>query len=453
MGQIDYGNFTSVDVSFDKDAALVDPSSVGRLSDVIVTNKVTDLFVISHGWNNNIPEAIDHYTRFFDRVRAQLDAKAVAAIANRKFAVMAIFWPSKRFTDEDAIPGGAAAAVDARAEQINETLDNLADLFRDRGISAQLEEAKLLVDRLEDDEPAQDRFVEIARGLLGSAPEPDNGIDQIGAALKTAAGHDVLQRLRGPIGVVAAVGPSSGGDADSGGAADLPDIDERSATGGATDLGAVINSIKDAALGLLNVTTYATMKDRAGVVGRNGAAKVLDTVHAAHPDVRLHLIGHSFGGRLVTAAADAAAAPAATLTLLQAAYSHYGFSKDYDGQQHDGFFRRVLTGNKIRGPILISHSVQDKAVGLAYPLASRLLNQQASALGDENDPFGGMGRNGAQKTPEVADPKLTLEAPGFAYRFRSGVPNNLNGDALITSHGDICRDDLAYALLVATSTV
>lgn len=270
------------------------------------------------------------------------------------------------------------------------------------------------------------------------------------------AGHDVLQRLRGPVGVVAgdvAAGAGGGAGSDSGGAAELPDADEGSADGGAADLGSIVNSIKDAALGLLNVTTYATMKDRAGGIGRNGAAKVLDKVHAAHPDVRLHLIGHSFGGRLVTAAADAMVASAATLTLLQAAYSHYGFSKDYDGNQHDGFFRRVLTGNKVRGPILISHSVHDKAVGLAYPLASRMLGQQANALGDENDAYGGMGRNGAQKTPEVANPTMTLQAPGFAYRFRGGVLNNLNGDGLITSHGDICRDELAYALLAATSTV
>lgn len=110
MAQIDYGNFRSADISFDKDSKLVDASSVDRLNDIIVQTKVTDLFVISHGWNNNIPEATDLYTRFFARMRSQLDGKAAAALANRRFAVMAIFWPSKRFTDEDAIPGGAAAA-------------------------------------------------------------------------------------------------------------------------------------------------------------------------------------------------------------------------------------------------------------------------------------------------------------------------------------------------------
>lgn len=449
MAQINYGNFPSVDVLFDKDAKLVDPSSVGRVKDLVAEAGVTDLFVASHGWNNDIPEAIDLYQRFFARVRTQFDGKAVPAVAGRTIAVMAIFWPSKRFTDESAIPGGAAAATDARAQQITDTLDNLTDLFADRNMRPQLDEAKALVETLEDDETAQDRFVEIVRGLLSSTPEPDNGIDEIGSAVATA-GRDVLKRLQGmSVGVIAT--PASNGNFDPGGAAELPDNDGQDPAGGAVDLGGIFNSIKDAALGFLNVTTYATMKDRAGVIGREGAAKALDDVSAAFPKVRLHLMGHSFGGRLVTAAANAAGAPVATLTLLQAAYSHYGLSKDYDEKGDDGFFRAVLTRNKVRGPILISHSVHDKAVGLAYPIASRLLGQQAQALGDANDPFGGMGRNGAQKTPEVADPNGMLKAPGAAYALRDGVPNNLNGDAVIQGHGDICRDELAYVLLAAAA--
>src|SRR4029450_4507756 len=38
-----------------------------------------------------------------------------------------------------------------------------------------------------------------------------------------------------------------------------------------------------------------------------------------------------------------------------------------------------------------------RAVGIAYPVASRLAGTVASAFGDANDKFGGLGRNGAQK--------------------------------------------------------
>ncbi|MBV9647923.1 MAG: hypothetical protein JO043_10705 [Candidatus Eremiobacteraeota bacterium] len=446
MAQQNYGGFPSVDVLFDKDAKLVDAQSVQRLNDMVGNGGTTDLLVMSHGWNNDIPEAMDLYSRLFDRVRAQLGNVGVQGLQNRTFGIMAIFWPSKRFTSDDAIPGGAAATEDARAQQIQATLDNLADLFAERGLTAEQQEAKTLVDDLEDSESAQDRFVAIVGKLLNPAPEPDNGIDELPKALATKDGHEVLQSLQG-----ATIGPvpsSPGGDGfDGGGAADLPDA--AGDGGAAASLGTIFNTIKDAALGLLNVTTYATMKDRAGIAGRDGVAPALQQVQAAHPTLRLHLIGHSFGGRLVTGAANAISSSVATLSLLQAAYSHYGLGQNYDGNQHDGFFRNVIVQHKVTGPILISHSVNDKAVGLAYPIASRILNQQASALGDENDPFGGMGRNGAQKTPEVPDPNGMLGAAGTAYTLSGGVPNNLNGDSIIQSHGDICRDELAYVILCA----
>jgi len=49
----------------------------------------------------------------------------------------------------------------------------------------------------------------------------------------------------------------------------------------------------------------------------------------------------------------------------------------------------------VAGPILITHTANDKAVGIAYALASRISGQTGAALGDATDVFGGIGRNGA----------------------------------------------------------
>lgn len=119
-------------------------------------------------------------------------------------------------------------------------------------------------------------------------------------------------------------------------------------------------------------------------------------------DLRVHLVGHSFGGRLVTAAAHLlpAKTPAVSLTLLQSAYSHNGLGEKFDGS-YDGAFRELVSDKRISGPILITHTKNDYAVGIAYPLASGISRDQAAAFGDENDPYGGMGRNGAQHTPEA----------------------------------------------------
>ena len=193
------------------------------------------------------------------------------------------------------------------------------------------------------------------------------------------------------------------------------------------------------------------MKERAGTIGAGPVNELLGRVRAANSKLRIHLIGHSFGGRLVTAAA---AGPKtfspATLTLLQAAFSHNGFSANYDDRGTAGFFRKVVDEGRVNGPILISHSDRDAAVGTAYPLASRINGEQASALGDASDRYGGIGRNGAVKTQEAVKGTL-LDARAAGYTFAKGKLFNLNADARIGGHSDICKPEVAYAILTAAA--
>ena len=108
---------------------------------------------------------------------------------------------------------------------------------------------------------------------------------------------------------------------------------------------------------------------------------------------------------------------AVTMSLLQAAFSHNALSGGFgDAGAEKGFFRSVIDEKRVSGPIIITHTKNDKAVGIAYPLASRIAGQNAAALGDQNDPYGGMGRNGAQKTSE-ADNVATMGLPGRPTRF------------------------------------
>jgi thioesterase domain-containing protein len=196
------------------------------------------------------------------------------------------------------------------------------------------------------------------------------------------------------------------------------------------------------------------MKERSGTVGRTGVRAMLEQIRQRQPDIKLHLVGHSFGGRLVTAAAEALAPNTAnvTLTLLQAAYSHNGIAEDFDGE-HDGFYRKLITQKRISGPILITHTKNDQAVGIAYPLASRLAHQKAAALGDRNDPYGGMGRNGAQHTPEAEDVIGGLQEVGSPYAFTLNKVFNLNADRFIKNHSDVTGPQVAYALLHAVRTL
>ena len=115
----------------------------------------------------------------------------------------------------------------------------------------------------------------------------------------------------------------------------------------------------------------------------------------------------------------AVATRSVTLSLLQAAYSHNGLAQNYDGKNHNRTFRALLDEKRVSGPIIITHTKNDRAVGIAHPLASRLSREKAAALGAQDDPCGGMGRNGAQHTPEALNNALTLEEVGRPYKFEA----------------------------------
>ena len=133
-----------------------------------------------------------------------------------------------------------------------------------------------------------------------------------------------------------------------------------------------------------------------------------------------------------------------SLSLLQTAFSHNGFSK-----QMSGFFRSVVENNRVHGPILVTHTANDTAVGIAYPLASRLSGDQAAALGDKNDKFGGLGRNGAQKMEAGETSDGVLLDTGGAYNFAAGRFFNLEASKFISGHSDVRGRQVAYAIRCA----
>jgi len=89
----------------------------------------------------------------------------------------------------------------------------------------------------------------------------------------------------------------------------------------------------------------------------------------------------------------------------------------------------------------------DKAVGVAYPMASLLAGQTASGLGDENSVYGGIGRNGAQKTPEAV--KAAMNPAGQPYSFQGGKMYNVRADPIVKHHSDVTNPNVVFAVLSA----
>jgi hypothetical protein len=438
----DIAGFPYFEFKVDKEGKVVDAAARKQLVEALTKGDgVTDVFVISHGWNNDTNEAKDLYDAFFKTLKAVLDTDK-HDLAERKFAIVGVFWPSKKFADSDLISGGAASV--SQDEALATTARLLTELRKDGfdhpDASKLIDKAKALLPKLEEDAAARKAFVDIVRELPRSKAVDREDVPH---DFFTMEGNELMELLAEPHPDGDAAGGSSGGAASIG----LGGADDR---GGAAGLGDFFTGIGKAALNLLNYTTYYQMKKRAGEIGEGAGADLLRDLGSR----KLHLIGHSFGARLVTAAAMGPKGreppPIATMTLLQGAFSHNGFALNYDGKSHDGFFRNVVAQKRISGPVLITHSINDKAVGVAYPVASRLAGEIAAAIGDENDPYGGMGRNGAQHTPERVVMQLTNAIT--AANLKSGKPHNLNGDALIDGHSDVVRHpEIANALLCAVS--
>jgi hypothetical protein len=442
-----------LDVEFEKGGRVHDEQQVAAL--LAGLDGVTDLLVISHGWNNDTAEARALYDELLGNVDKLLDKRTapqlapLAALAGRTFAACQVFWPSKKFTDKELIPGGGAASAKARTAgdaALKIVLGRLAeDPQRLDGKGVEPTRKKLvdtaikLIGKLDKDERARAEFVGILRTLLEvKHASPDDASD--------AFFHEKPEALFKRFGkqVAAPGGPGGGGatSANAGGAAGILDVFE---------------SARDAARRLANFATYFQMKGRAGDVGSVGVAPMIKRVRARFPAIKVHLVGHSFGGRLVIAAANALDdnTGSVSVSLLQAAFSHNGLSQDFlNGEP--GFFRDVIAKKRASGPIIITHTKNDTAVGIAYPLASRLAGQKAAsaaALGDANDPFGGMGRNGAQRTKEVAKTDIQLANAGHKYGFATGSVYNLLADEFIADHSDVRKSQVAYAILCAAAAV
>ena len=427
-------NLPYAEVEFDRKGAAVRPQEVTDAGALLAAEKATDVIVMTHGWNNTFDSA----RALYEGIAASLTAVrgSVPRAAGRRIVVIGALWPSILWAPDDKGGGGGAslAAGDDSAEALRALIGEQIEDPKRR------DELQALVGELENSAAARARFVELLRKKLPKGAVDDDDPDSAPVALITADPETLFDAAGGGDGLGAS-------DAGAGGAADVGPLGADPSFGGGA--GFSLGGLLDAARNVVNVTTYYTMKERAGVVGTKGIAPLLNALHKAAPSARLHLVGHSFGGRAVTAAALATTAPVSSVSLLQAAYSHYGMAQGWDGAQANGVFFMVPA--KVDGPVIVTFTKNDKAVGLAYPVASRIARQIGVGLGDADDKYGGIGRNGALKTP-ASLPVVKLQDVGGDYAFAKGRVSSLEATAFVKGHSDIAGRQVAYAVLTAVST-
>ena len=201
------------------------------------------------------------------------------------------------------------------------------------------------------------------------------------------------------------------------------------------------------------------MKNRAGTVGRNGLGPLLGRLHAAAPDVRVHLVGHSFGARLVSYAlagmpAGLDPSPVKGVTLLEGAFSQWAFARQLP---FDAGRNGTLAGmlDRIDGPLAVVYSSHDGAVGTFYPLASMAARDDSAGIGDAASRWGCIGANGAQGVQARQD-AIRGAGPGNNYPFAMRQALNVDASDVVRAggppsgaHSDIVHPELTWIVLSA----
>lgn len=426
-------------VSFDKSGN--ERSEEGALvSDVLASligqtaEPVTDVFLLSHGWKGDVPAAIKQCNDWIAQMAA-MDADRAEIRTRRagfKPLIVGIHWPSQPWGDETIETGTQGAAGP-------------------RVLAAETSDIDALVERYADSICDTPHARDLLRRIFELGSFQNNG-DVLDPMLAEA-----YQELREEAGL----------DADE-------DIDEISssvwdpqvsfaASAGENndDGGRVLGGegIGEAILSPLRQLSFWRMKKRARTVGETGVSSLLRKLQsAARGDARFHLMGHSFGCIVVSAAIAGKAGtpapkPVQSAMLVQGALSLWAYCADIDGSP--GYFHSIVKRRLVKGPLVTTRSLHDTAVGKFYPMGAGIAGHKTLA---ELPKYGGVGTFGLQGLGDMAHDRQ-IGSHNERYDFVEGRVYNLdakdvikNGEGASGAHSDIAHPEVAHAAWEAIMT-
>jgi hypothetical protein len=281
-------------IEFKKDGLPTDQGSIDRFVTDVASQGVTDVFIFSHGWNNDKATALSLYHRFFGEMSKILnDAQTSKRRTDAKVGWAGVVWPSILWPDDAAsaampvvtapaggpaasvsgTPGASAATV-ATPQAINSELKKGYDQSDQQSL---IDELTTLLQ----DEPKTDEALRVFKDKLAALLASESPSDPSDRKLPDSAEGAITQlsdnrwrELLDTLGTVAA---------------------QRGATsGGAVGLGDPFKKLWAGAKDAMRIATYWQMKQRAARwtkrIGRrrdaSGARSAEDTRSPPWPLVR-----------------------------------------------------------------------------------------------------------------------------------------------------------------------
>ena len=410
-------------INFDDEGAeRTDDPAGGKFSNALLDQakeeKPTDIFLFSHGWKGDIPSAIDQYDRWIGAMwKLAADRDAMGAAFRPQF--IGLHWPSQPWGEETVATAAGTSFGTDEAPLVGPLLNAAVQHF---GGGEEVRRPLEVIFHAFEQDPA-------ARVL---PPEVVQAYQDLAQAIGFSAGGgpEAAPDMEGaPLDPQAAVRA------------------ERMANAGQSF--GILGTIKQGILAGLRQTSFWLMKHRARNVGEQGMHQFVSRLQQAC-DAKIHLMGHSFGCIVVSSILGGPGGkgklfrPVESAALVQGAVSLWSYADAIPDSKDPGYFRNVIKNGAVKGPIVATQSVNDTAVGLAYPAAVGLVGEVAFGEGVPLPKFGGVGTWGIQGTT-VAEKGNLLNETG-AYSMQPGRVYNLDGSPFIPGHSGIDGPQVAHML-------
>ena len=418
-------------LKFDKSGACTSPKTRQALIERLGNAGDTPVIFFSHGWNNDFDDATELYRKFLLRLQAHIKQ-------NNPDMVLPLFvgvlWPSIWLSFDSGlnIAGGLPADVPlepgekALVGELAEALPSSSDRERFETLMA----AQTL-----DGEGAAElaRLMQsaLARSQLTASDAPEEGANPSVADIEAA------------FNALSQAGSFASSDDD-----DLPAAGLIGAGTASAPRPAGLLEFLDPRKALRVASVYQ-MKDRAGAVGARGVAALLgDILDTAAGSV--HLVGHSYGCKVVLSAlaAERSEQKVASVLLLQPAISHLAFAGKVPSTNHAGGYASIPS--KISKSLLMTYSAKDVALHELFHIALRrdadLGEFNIAGTGEPPSLYAALGGYGPRLAGETLHKKLP--EPGVPFDLpREPSPVAFDGSAgQVNSHGDVATPYTAWLM-------
>jgi hypothetical protein len=426
-------------ISFDENGKEREEGKTSQqILDILSTEKITDIFIFSHGWMGDVPAARKQYSKWIGAMAAnQPDIEQMRSrYSDFRSLAIGLHWPSLQWGDE-------------KLDSVSFDTSNISPVEQLIEKHAQF---------IADTEACREALKVIFTSAIDEAA-PDNLPAEVAKAYEILLNESHLS--------------SQGVDAAPG--TDWEDFNPHSIFAAAEekliDYANPLSFMGSKLFEPLRLLSFWKMKDLARKIGETAAFQLLTKLQLGSTEnVRFHLMGHSFGCIVVSGMLAGANChgtllrPVNSVSLLQGALSFWSYCSDIPVTPGKaGYFYPVISDRKVSGAIVTTQSEKDEAVGRMYPVAA-LMGHQIDFEPGKLPKYGAIGHYGIRGPGlEIVDMKM-LPA-NCKYGFETGkiynlesteyicdMGNNFVNHFTVGAHNDIAKPEVTNAVWQAVLT-